>query len=107
MHSMTSREFNHSTGKAKRLADEGPVYILNRGKPEYVLLSYAEYGKLKPKAKPFKSLYDELMEMPPSPLADLPPEERDEVEARIRAIEEEAHRELNDPRNWGRPEDIY
>ena len=43
---MTSREFNQDTGGAKRAAEKGPVFITNRGKPAWVLMSHAEYERL-------------------------------------------------------------
>ena len=46
MQTMTSREFNQQSGKAKQAAQAAPVIITNRGKPEFVLMTYAEYLKL-------------------------------------------------------------
>jgi prevent-host-death family protein len=43
MSTLSSREFNQDTGRAKREAINGPVYITDRGKPSHVLLSYDEY----------------------------------------------------------------
>ena len=43
---LSSREFNQSSGKAKRATRTGPVFITNRGKPEMVLLSIEEYRKI-------------------------------------------------------------
>ena len=43
MSTLTSREFNQDTGRAKKEALSGPVYITDRGKPSHVLLSYEEY----------------------------------------------------------------
>ncbi len=43
---MTSREFNQDTARAKRAAENGAVYITDRGEPKHVLLSYAEYLRL-------------------------------------------------------------
>lgn len=43
MSTFSSREFNQDTGRAKREAMKGPVYITDRGKPSHVLLSYADY----------------------------------------------------------------
>jgi len=42
----TSREFNQDTGGAKRAAEEGPVYITDRGRPSHVLLTFADYQRL-------------------------------------------------------------
>ncbi len=43
---MSSREFNQNTSKAKKIAAAGPVFILDRGKPGHVLLSIQEYQRL-------------------------------------------------------------
>lgn len=51
---MTSREFNQHTGRAKSAADHGPVIITDRGKPAYVLTSYAEHQAAHPTPKPVK-----------------------------------------------------
>lgn len=46
MQIMTSRQFNQHIGQAQRAAQEAPVFITNRGKAAYVLLSKAEYDRL-------------------------------------------------------------
>ena len=43
---LSSREFNQDTGRAKRAARKGPVFITDRGKPAHVLLSIVEYQKI-------------------------------------------------------------
>lgn len=43
---VTSREFNHDVGGAKRAAAEGPVFITDRGQTSHVLLSIDEYQRL-------------------------------------------------------------
>lgn len=43
---LTSREFNQDTGRAKKAADKGPVFITDRGRPAHVLLSIKEYQRL-------------------------------------------------------------
>ncbi|UEO01125.1 type II toxin-antitoxin system Phd/YefM family antitoxin [Acidiferrobacter thiooxydans] len=43
---LTSREFNQDTGRAKKAAAVGPVFITDRGKPAHVLLSIEEYQRL-------------------------------------------------------------
>jgi prevent-host-death family protein len=47
MTTMTSREFNHDTARAKRAAAQGPVIITDRGRPAHVLMSYEEYARLR------------------------------------------------------------
>lgn len=51
MSTVSSREFNQETGKVKKAALEGPVYITDRGKPSYVLLSYEAYQSLTSKKR--------------------------------------------------------
>jgi prevent-host-death family protein len=43
---LTSREFNQDTGRAKKAAAAGPVFITDRGKPAHVLLSIEDYQRL-------------------------------------------------------------
>jgi prevent-host-death family protein len=57
----TSREFNQDASGAKRAAEEGPVYITDRGRPAHVLLSIDEYRRL---VEPAASIVD-LLAMPP------------------------------------------
>jgi prevent-host-death family protein len=48
---ISSREFNQDTARAKRAARKGPVYITDRGRPAHVLLSIKQYEKLTGKQK--------------------------------------------------------
>jgi len=43
---LSSREFNQDTSRAKKAAAEGPVFITDRGRPAHVLISIAEYRRL-------------------------------------------------------------
>ena len=43
---LSSREFNQDASRAKKAANQGPVFITDRGKPGHVLLSIAEYRRL-------------------------------------------------------------
>ena len=43
---MSSLEFKQDTGKARMLAENEPVFILDRGEASHVLLSIGEYRKL-------------------------------------------------------------
>ena len=43
---LSSREFNQDTGRAKQAAHKGPVYITDRGRPAHVLLTMGDYQKL-------------------------------------------------------------
>ncbi|MHB8286024.1 MAG: type II toxin-antitoxin system Phd/YefM family antitoxin [Caulobacteraceae bacterium] len=42
---LSSREFNRDTGRAKKAASEGLVFITDRGKPAYVLMSIETYQR--------------------------------------------------------------
>lgn len=43
---ISSREFNQDTSRAKKAAAKGPVFITDRGRPAHVLLTIEEYRKL-------------------------------------------------------------
>ena len=43
---LSSREFNQDTGRAKKATRQGPVLITDRGKPAHVLLGIEEYQRL-------------------------------------------------------------
>lgn len=43
---LSSREFNQDTSRAKQAARKGPVFITDRGRPAHVLLTFDEYRKL-------------------------------------------------------------
>jgi prevent-host-death family protein len=51
MTTISSREFNQDTARAKRAARKGPVFITDRGRPAHVLLSIKQYEKLAVKQK--------------------------------------------------------
>jgi prevent-host-death family protein len=43
---LSSREFNQDTSRAKKAAKNGPVFITDRGRPAHVLLSIEEYQRI-------------------------------------------------------------
>jgi prevent-host-death family protein len=43
---LSSREFNQDTGRAKRAAKKGPVFITDRGRPSHVLMTAEEYDRI-------------------------------------------------------------
>jgi prevent-host-death family protein len=43
---LSSREFNQDTSRAKKAAQDGPVFITDRGRPAHVLLTIQEYQRL-------------------------------------------------------------
>ena len=57
----SSREFNQRTNQAQKAAHAAPVLITNRGRPDLVLLSHAEYLRLAGRAQ---SMLDALTPSP-------------------------------------------
>jgi hypothetical protein len=43
---MSSRQFNQDASGAKKAAENGPVFITDRGRPAHVLLTIGDYEKL-------------------------------------------------------------
>lgn len=43
---LSSREFNQDTSRAKKASANGPVFITDRGRPAHVLLTMEEYQRL-------------------------------------------------------------
>ena len=43
---LSSREFNQRASEAKRAANNGPVFITDRGRPAHVLMSIEDYQRL-------------------------------------------------------------
>jgi prevent-host-death family protein len=66
---LSSREFNQDTSRAKKAAKKGPVFITDRGRPAHVLLSIEEYRKLSGKRKNLA----EALAMPDAALVDFDP----------------------------------
>jgi len=66
---LSSREFNQDTSRAKQAAKLGPVFITDRGKPAHVLLSIEEYRRIAGKGE---SIVD-LLAMPDSELVEFDP----------------------------------
>ena len=48
---VTSSELNRDIGRVKKAATSGPVFITNRGKRAYVLLSIEDYRRLSGKRR--------------------------------------------------------
>ena len=48
---LSSREFNQDTSRAKEASSKGPVFITDRGRPAHVLLSMEEYQRLSGKPR--------------------------------------------------------
>jgi len=43
---VSSRDFNQDTSRAKKAAKHGPVFITDRGRPAHVLLTIEDYQRL-------------------------------------------------------------
>jgi prevent-host-death family protein len=43
---LSSRQFNQDTSRAKKAAKSGPVFITDRGRPAHVLLTFEEYKRI-------------------------------------------------------------
>lgn len=57
----SSREFNQRTNQAQKAAHAAPVLITNRGRPDLVLMSHAEFLRLSGKPK---SMLEALAALP-------------------------------------------
>lgn len=66
---LSSREFNQDTGRAKVAARRGPVVITDRGRPSHVLLTFDDYQRLIGR---HESIIDLLGQPPGIEDADLP-----------------------------------
>jgi prevent-host-death family protein len=60
---LSSREFNQDTSGAKKAAQEGPVFITDRGRPAHVLMTIEEYRRITGKSETSRTLGD-LLAMP-------------------------------------------
>ena len=66
---LSSREFNQDTSRAKKAARSGPVFVTDRGRPSHVLLTIEEYRRLTGTGQ---SLID-LLAMPAAEAIDFEP----------------------------------
>jgi prevent-host-death family protein len=66
---LSSREFNQDTSRAKKASIDGPVFITDRGKPAHVLLSIEEYRRLSGRRQGIA----ELLSMPEEVELEIPP----------------------------------
>jgi prevent-host-death family protein len=66
----TSREFNQNPSEAKKAAQEGVVFITDRGQPAHVLLTIDSYRKLTGEQL---SLLDAIAQPPNAEEADFEP----------------------------------
>jgi PHD/YefM family antitoxin component YafN of YafNO toxin-antitoxin module len=52
IHTFSSREFTRDVSSAKRAAAEGPVFITDRGRPAFALLSIEDYYRMVGQGEP-------------------------------------------------------
>ena len=73
---LSSREFNQDTSRAKKAARNGPVFITDRGRPAHVLLSIKEYQQITNKRENLADMLAmpdaDLIEFEPARLGDEP-----------------------------------
>ena len=83
---MTSREFNQDLARAKRVANEGPLIITDRGTPAYVLMTHEDFLRLSGSQK---SIVDLLRDDRPEADFDFdPPRLSDDMGLRIPTFED-------------------
>ena len=68
---LSSREFNQNTSRAKKAARKGPVFITDRGRPAHVFLTIEEYQAISGGKK--KMTLAEALAMPNAELVDFEP----------------------------------
>ncbi|MEV0687204.1 type II toxin-antitoxin system Phd/YefM family antitoxin [Nocardia sp. NPDC050378] len=71
MSTMSARELNQDVSAAKRAALQGPVVITDRGEEAFVLLSIAEYRRLRADSQDLVSrlsMDDDDIDFEPTPL---------------------------------------
>lgn len=67
----SSRDFTRDVSAAKRAAGAGPVFITDRGRPAYALLTIEEYYRLAGQSEP--SLLDVMQSLPAVPEVEFEP----------------------------------
>jgi len=68
---LSSREFNQNTSRAKKAARKGPVFITDRGRPAHVFLTIEEYRSISGGKK--KMTLAEALAMPNADQVDFEP----------------------------------
>lgn len=71
VHTFSSREFTRDVSAAKRAAAEGPVFITDRGRPAFALLSIEAYHRMAGQSEP--TLLDVMNGIPCEPGIDFEP----------------------------------
>jgi prevent-host-death family protein len=60
----SSREFAHDLANVKRAAQEGPVFITDRGTPTYALMKIEDFRRLANSGAPARSLLEVMDALP-------------------------------------------
>lgn len=60
----SSREFAHDLANVKRAAQEGPVFITDRGTPTYALMKIEDFHRLANSGRPARSLLEVMDSLP-------------------------------------------
>ena len=60
----SSREFAHDLGRVKRAAQDGPVFITDRGRPTYALVTMEVFRRLADAGSPGRSLLEVMDSLP-------------------------------------------
>jgi prevent-host-death family protein len=60
----SSREFAHDLAGVKRAAQEGPVFITDRGRPTYALMKIEDFRQLANAGAPARSLLEVMDGLP-------------------------------------------
>ena len=74
VHTFSSRDFTRDVGAAKRAAADGPVFITDRGRPAFALLTIEDYYKITGKAD--RSLLELMDSLPNTAGIDFEPRHR-------------------------------
>jgi len=69
----SSREFAHDLGRVKRAAQEGPVFITDRGRPTFALLTIEEYRRMASGGTPGRTLLEVMNSLPDTAGIDFEP----------------------------------
>jgi len=62
----SSREFAHDLANVKRAAQQGPVFITDRGRPTYALMKIEDFRRLANSGSPARSLLEVMDNLPAS-----------------------------------------
>ena len=80
----SSREFAHDLAGVKRAAQEGPVFITDRGRPTYALMKIEDFRQLANAGAPSRSLLDVMDSLPATDGLEFEPAR---VEGRVHAAD--------------------